>query len=109
MTPLTAFLTILGMGLITFGQRLSFILLADRLRLPPLVRRGLRYVPPAVLSAIIFPDVFLRGGILDLSPTNPHLPAGLAAAAAAYLSKNILVTLVTGMGVLWLWNGLILN
>lgn len=101
MSNLALFLTIIGMGLVTFGQRLSFIVLADRLALPPIMRRGLKYVPTAVLSAILVPDVLMPHGQVDLSLSNAHLLAGLAAAVTAWFSKNVLITMVVGMAVLW--------
>lgn len=103
MSNLALFLTIIAMGLVTFGQRLSFILLADRLVLPPVLRRGLKYVPTAVLSAIFIPDMFMPNGRFDLSLNNAYLIAGLVAAVAAWYSKNVLVTMVIGMAVLWGW------
>lgn len=105
MSNLTLFLTILGMGAVTFGQRLSFILLADRLALPSIMRRGLKYVPTAVLSAILVPDVFMPQGQFDVSLGNGHLLAGLAAAVTAWFSKNVLLTMIVGMAVLWGFRG----
>jgi len=43
----------LAAGLLTFGMRLSFIYLFGRFEIPETIRRALRFVPPAVLSAII--------------------------------------------------------
>ncbi len=84
-------------GLITFGLRFSLIYLFGRFRVPETIRRALGYVPPAVLSAIIFPELFLKGGTLDLSPGNARLLAGLAAALTAWFFKNTLLTIVAGM------------
>ncbi|SCY31669.1 AzlD domain-containing protein [Thiohalorhabdus denitrificans] len=53
----TLALVILATGLGTFLFRLSFIHLSDRLALPGVVRRGLRYVPAAVLAALVAPAV----------------------------------------------------
>ena len=72
---------ILG-GLITFGMRFSLIYLFGRLHVPETMRRALHYVPPAVLSAIIFPELFLRNGGLDISMENTRLLAGLIAVLA---------------------------
>ena len=66
-------LSILGMGLITYLIRLSLFLLPDRVVLPPWLLRALRYVPAAVLSAIIFPELFLPNGALDISLGNERL------------------------------------
>ena len=107
MSPLELMLTIVAMGVVTFGLRFSLIILSGRVRIPLVVRRGLRYVPPAVFAAIIFPDVVRPGGTLDLSVDNPFLAAGLAAVVAARLSGNVFITVVVGMGVLWLFRWLI--
>ena len=87
-------------GLITFGMRFSFIYLFGRFEIPETMRRALHYVPPAVLSAIIFPEVFLPNQQLDISFGNHRLLAGLAAVIVAYFTKNTLVTILAGMVVL---------
>jgi branched-subunit amino acid transport protein len=67
------------------------------------MRRALHYVPPAVLSAIIFPELFLHQGRLDVSFESPRLLAGLFAMAVAWLSKNTLITILAGMLALFLF------
>ena len=89
-------------GLITFGMRFSFIYLFGKFHIPETVRRALHYVPPAVLSAIVFPELFLRDGALDLSLGNYRLLAGLFAVAVAWFSRNTLITIVAGMIALFL-------
>jgi len=84
-------------GLITFGMRFSLIYLFGRFQVPDTMRKALHYVPPAVLSAIIFPELFLRDGSLDLSMDNTRLMAGLIAIAVAWFSKNTLITIIVGM------------
>ncbi len=84
-------------GLITFGMRFSFIYLFGKFEVPEVMRRALHYVPPAVLSAIIFPEVFLPNQQLDLSLGNHRLLAGLMAVVVAYFTKNTLITILTGM------------
>ncbi|CAN5886677.1 AzlD domain-containing protein [soil metagenome] len=98
----TIWLTILGMGVITFGLRYSFIALSGRLELPPTLRRALRFVPAAVLSALVLPALVYPGGELFLSLSNDRLVAGLIALVVAWKSKSILLTLVVGMVALWL-------
>lgn len=66
------------------------------------MRRALHYVPPAVLSAIIFPELFLRDGVLNVSVDNIRLLAGLVATLIAWYSKNTLLTIIAGMLVLFL-------
>jgi branched-subunit amino acid transport protein len=88
-------------GLLTFLTRLSFIALLGRIETPPRVARALRFVPPAILSAVIVPELVLRDGALALSPGNPRLVAGLAAVGVAWLTRNVLATIAVGMAVLW--------
>ena len=89
-------------GLITFGMRFSLIYLFGRLHIPDALRRALHYVPPAVLSAIIFPQLFLQDRELNIAFDNYRLLAGLAAVLVAWYSKSILITIVAGMFVLLL-------
>ena len=89
-------------GLITFLTRFSLIYLFGKFRVPETMRQALRYVPPAVLSAIIFPELFLQDGTLNLSLDNTRLLAGLVAIAVAWFSKNTLITILVGMLALFL-------
>ncbi len=84
-------------GLATFGMRYSFIYLFGKSEIPKMIKRALRFVPPAVFSAIIFPELFLHSGSLDASLSNDRLLAGILAALTAWLTKNILLTLLVGM------------
>jgi branched-subunit amino acid transport protein len=93
-------LTLILGGLITFTIRFSLIYLFGRFEIPETMRRALHYVPPAVLSAIIFPELFQPGGSLDLTFGNTRLIAGLAAIVVAWYSKNTLLTIIAGMIVL---------
>jgi branched-subunit amino acid transport protein len=89
-------------GLITFGMRFSLIYLFGRFEVPETMRRALHYVPPAVLSAIIFPELFLRDGTLNLALDNTRLLAGLIAILVAWFSRNTLITIIAGMIALFL-------
>ena len=84
-------------GLITFGMRFSMIYLLGRFEIPEALRHSLRFVPPAVLSAIIFPELFIRSGKLDFSFGNTRLLAGVVAVIVARLTKNTLLTILAGM------------
>jgi branched-subunit amino acid transport protein len=91
-------------GLITFAMRFSLIYLFGKFEIPQTVQRALHYVPPAVLSAIIFPELFHPNDTFDISWTNTRLLAGLIAIAVAWFSKNTLLTIIVGMIVLLLLN-----
>ena len=53
-------LLIIGMTAVTFIPRYGVLALLGRLEMPKPIFRALRYVPVTVLSAIIFPDLFLK-------------------------------------------------
>ena len=89
-------------GLITFGMRFSLIYLFGRFEVPETIRRALHYVPPAVLSAIVFPELLMPNGTLNLSFDNTRLLAGLIAILVAWFSKNTLITILAGMLALFL-------
>jgi branched-subunit amino acid transport protein len=84
-------------GLVTFAIRLSFIFLLDRIVVPQWFHRALRFVPAAVLSAIIVPALATRSGTLDVSLRNPQLLSGAIAVVVAWRTKNILLTIICGM------------
>ena len=84
-------------GIITFLIRFSFIYLFGRLHVSERLRKALHYVPPAVLSALIFPELFFHNKELDISLDNQRLLAGVIAVIVAYLTKNTLVTILAGM------------
>ncbi len=92
---------LIGMGVVTYAIRLSLIVLIGRVDVPPIIQRALRFVPPAVLSAIILPELLRPGGTLDLSFGNVRLLAGVLAAGVAWRTKNVLLTIGVGMVALW--------
>jgi branched-subunit amino acid transport protein len=97
-------LTVLGMGIVTYGIRLSLFVFVSHTALPSAARDALRFVLPAVLLAIILPAVLYVGEdqSFDLTLGNERLLAAAFAAAVAWLSRNVWLTVVTGMAVLWL-------
>jgi branched-subunit amino acid transport protein len=94
-------------GLATFATRLSFIVLLDRVTVPAWFQRSLRFVPAAVLSAIILPELAKRNGALDISLRNAQLFSGALAAWVAWRTKNILLTIISGLLALLLFQFLL--
>ncbi len=94
--------TMVAAGLLTFATRLSFILLLDKINMPLWFRQSLRFVPVAVLSAIILPELVQRNGALDISWHNPQLLSGAVAVLVAWRTRNVLLTIIAGMAALLL-------
>jgi len=85
---MTLWLTLLGMAVVTFALRASFLLLPPGIETPPLLRRALRYVPPAVLTAIWAPEVLVQ---------NEQLPAGAVAIVVAWRWRMTFATIIAGL------------
>lgn len=102
MNSLTLWIIVSIIGLLTFGIRLSFIGLVGDRTLPVLAQRTLRFVPVAVLSAIIVPEVVAPQGTVNLAPTNARLLVGVIAVVIAWRTKNALLTIAIGMVALWI-------
>lgn len=91
--------------LATYLTRLSFITLIPEERLPAFFRRGLGYIPPAVLAAILLPELVLTDNALNLSLSNERLLAGTIAAIVAWRLRNTWLTICCGLLALWLLSG----
>jgi branched chain amino acid efflux pump len=100
---MTLWLLVVLMGVGTYAIRLSLLALVDYRALPPAARAALRFVTPAVLAAIILPAVAYRGGNGAFDPGfgNERVVAALTAAAVAWLTKSVWLTITAGMVVLW--------
>ena len=94
-------LVMVASGLLTFAARFSMIGLFKDRELPQIIKQILTYVAPSVLAAIIIPDVLLIDGAVTVLD-NPKIPAFLLAMVAAALTRNVLVTISTGMIALWI-------
>jgi len=87
-----------GMALITFAIRYPLLAFSGRIKLSPLLLQILRYVPPAVLTAIVAPAVLIpTGQEIIFSYTNPRLVGAIAALLVGFWQKNLLLTIIAGM------------
>jgi branched-subunit amino acid transport protein len=85
---MSLWLLLLAMALVTFALRASFLLLPPGVEIPPFVKRALRYVPAAVLTAIWAPEVLVK---------SEQLPAGLVAIAVAWRWRMTFATIIAGL------------
>lgn len=97
-----------GMALLTFLLRYGLIGMSGRIKLSSSVIQMLRYVPPAVLTAIVTPAVLMPSGDrLMLSYTNARLIGAITAILVSYWTKNLLLTIVLGMLAFFSWQWLL--
>ncbi len=94
-------ITIICLGLGSFGLRFVFLgLIGDR-PMPAWVLRHLRYTAVAVLPALVAPMVVwppATGGTLDM----PRLTAACVTIAAGLVTRNVLAAIISGAATLYL-------
>jgi branched-subunit amino acid transport protein len=98
---------IAGMAAVTYAIRYPIIAFLGRASIPPRFFQMLRFVPPAILTAIIVPAMVMPQTVIDLSVGNTRLLAGLLAMLVAWRSRNLLLTIIVGMAGLWILSWLL--
>lgn len=111
-SPLVVFAVIAVIGVGTFAIRFSFVALFGRLdEVPAGVERALRFVPAAVLAALVVPAIVTTGPETGALTVEAVLSGGLAvdkvvagaiAVAVAWRTEDVFATMAAGMGALWL-------
>lgn len=93
---------IISMGVLTYAIRISFLLALGKVTLSLRLLAILRFVPITVLSAIIVPQLVHPGASFDFTLANPRWLAGIVAIFVAWRTRNVLLTIMVGMVLLWL-------
>jgi branched-subunit amino acid transport protein len=101
---MSAFITILGMALITLLIKAAVLVWGERWTFPPALQRALGFVPVTVLTAIIVPMVLApHGQGLELGLHNPQLGAALLAVAVCVATRHQLLTICLGLAAFFAW------
>jgi branched-subunit amino acid transport protein len=95
-------LIILGTALVTLIPRLLPFAALRSVALPSWAERFLRFVPPAVLGALLARELFLVNGKLALPPGNLAPLAIIPALAVALWRRSIIGTVLAGVGAMFL-------
>jgi len=90
-------LTVLGMGLVTYLPRLLPVWFLSSRALPRPVVSWLRYVPVAVLAAMLAPSLFVQDRALALGFDNLFLWAALPTFLVAWKRRSLFAPVVAGM------------
>jgi len=98
---MTIWISIIFAGLINYATRLGSVLIINPKKLGETSKRVLSYVPSAVFPAIIFPAIFLNqeGGLVNMS--DPKVIAISIAFLIGILSKNLIITILSGLISFW--------
>jgi branched-subunit amino acid transport protein len=90
-------ITILGMAVVTYLPRLLPVWLLATRTLPQPVITWLKYIPAAVLSAMLVPSLLLPAGEVDISFSNLYLMAAFPTLLAGWKSKSLFLAVIVGM------------
>jgi branched-subunit amino acid transport protein len=89
-------LVTVGIILATFTTRAT-LLLVPRFKLSPRVEAALRFAPVCALAVLVVPAVVVQEGAVNLSFSNAHLVAALAATAFFLWTRSMVGCIVVGM------------
>lgn len=96
------FLMIIAMGAVTYLSRVIGFVIVRTFGVPQAVARWLTYVPVGILTALIVPTLLIRDGRVHVGIGNHYLLAGLVAAAVAYRTRSVVLTVGVGLGAVML-------
>lgn len=91
---------IAGMTAVTVFSRIVPTLLVQRYQPGPKLSLWLEQVPPAVMAAIVLPELLTHEGDLDVSGGNTGLWIGLITIVIALISKSFSLTILGGLGLM---------
>ena len=88
-------------GLITYFTRMGMVTLIDKDIFTENFRKILNYVPSVVFPSIIFPGVLLDDFGSFVAITDPKIYGALIAIIVGYFSKNVILTIISGLTSYW--------
>ena len=98
-TDLWSLAVIVGLAMVTVLAR-GFFMISDRAwQLPHWAQRGLQYAPIAALSAVVVPEVVMSQGALITTWQDARVFASAAGVMIYFAKRNVLLTIILGMGV----------
>jgi branched-subunit amino acid transport protein len=97
MEPRAVFLTMIGMLVVTYLPRLLPLWFFASRNLPPVVVSWLRYVPVAVLAAMLLPALVVTEGRFHVESQNLYLWAALPTFVVAWKTKSLFGSVIVGM------------
>ena len=103
------FLTLLGMGVVTYLPRLLPLLILTRPStvsgseasggMSPLVEAWLGHVPAAVMAAMLFPSLFVVEGRAHMSADNLYLWGAIPTLWIAWKTRSLIGSVLAGVAV----------
>ena len=89
-------------GFITYFTRMGMITLVSKDVFNENFRKILSYVPSVVFRSIIFPGVLLDDYGSLVTIMDPKIYGALIAIIVGYFSRNIILTIISGLASYWI-------
>jgi len=90
-------ITLIGMAFVTYLPRLIPAWVLRDKQLPAFLIAWLRYVPVAVLAALLLPSLLIENNQINFSASNLYLWAAIPAGWVAWKKKSLFGTVIVGM------------
>jgi branched-subunit amino acid transport protein len=97
MAEKTILMTMVGMLVVTFVPRLLPAWFLRGKKLHPFLEAWLRYVPVAVLAALLLPSLLVQDGAVQWRWDNLYLWGAIPAGVVAWKKKSLFGTVIVGM------------
>lgn len=88
---------LLGVSLVTLLPRVLPMMLVSKFGMPAWMERLLRYVPIAVMTALIVQSVIIEDEMFIPIQDNTYLIAAIPTLLAAIWTRSLLVTVIVGI------------
>lgn len=90
-------ISLAGMFLVTYVPRFIPAFGLSKVELPDIIKSYLEYITVAVLSALLFPTIFMKGNHLFISYKNIFLIASIPTVLVAYKSRKLFSPVIVGI------------
>ncbi|NLY43731.1 MAG: AzlD domain-containing protein [Clostridiaceae bacterium] len=90
-------LIIFGMGLVTYIPRMIPLVILSKFDMPPLFLKWLKYIPVAVLSALLLPGILITEQGFSMGLNNKSFLASLPCFFVAAKTRNLFITVLVGI------------
>ena len=95
-------LVVIGMGLVTYIPRYLPLFFLAQKELPRWLIEWLDMIPAAILSALVFSELFLSGSLRHLELISAKSLAAIPTLFVALKTRSLGWTVIFGMAVFWM-------
>ncbi|MBO8129133.1 MAG: AzlD domain-containing protein [Peptococcaceae bacterium] len=88
---------IFAMAVVTYIPRMLPLVVLANTKIPEGFIRWLRFIPVAVLAALLSPQLLLQNSTLSVSVHNSYLLAAVPCFLVAWWTKNLFITVTAGL------------